>query len=208
MIKTSIKKPAKFKTFSRALLAYGISRQYLTQPAWFVVQTLLTLGRFKRTLPSDVSKEFAETVALEAWMYLRLKEKLGQDKAFALMRAVMIPVAMVRYGAGFRIVEAPRTYENIIRFHEMLYEKMLTEDGNLKIDEHNDSRYTYRNFFCPWNDLFRKLGIPELTEPYCAIDNGLYNTYLPGEIIFHRGGVNRTIASGAPYCQYIYEHHK
>ena len=60
----------------------------------------------------------------------------------------------------------------------------------------------------PRNDLFRKLGIPELTEPYCAIDNALYNTYLPGEIIFHRGGVNRTIASGAPYCQYIYEHHK
>jgi hypothetical protein len=173
-----------------------------------VVQTLLTLGRFKRTLPSDVSKEFAETVALEAWMYLRLKEKLGQDKAFALMRAVIIPVAMVWSGAGFRIVEAPRTYENIIRFHEMLYEKMLTEDGNLKIDERSDSRYMYRNFFCPWNDLFRKLGIPELTEPYCAIDNGLYNTYLPGEIIFHRGGVNRTIARGAPYCQYIYEHHK
>lgn len=208
MIKTSVERPAKFKTFSRALLAYGILREYLTHPAWFVLRTLLTLGRFKRRLPADVSKQFAETVALEAWMYLRLKERLGRDRAFALMRAVIVPVAMVWYGAGFRLVEAPRTYENIIRFHELVHEKMLTEDGNLKIDERSDSRYRYRNFFCPWHDLFKKLRIPELTEAYCAIDNGLYNTYLPGEIVFHRGGVIRTIASGAPHCQYIYEHHK
>lgn len=208
LIKTSVERPAKFKTFSRALLAYGILRQYLTHPAWFVLQTLLTLGRFRRSLPGDVPKEFAESVALETWMYIRLKEKLGQKRALALMRAVIIPVAMVWYAAGFRIVEAPRTYENIIHFHERVYEKMLTEDGNLKIDECNDSRYRYRNLFCPWHDLFSKLEIPELTEPYCAIDNGVYNTYLPGEIVFHRGGVNRTIASGASYCQYIYEHHK
>jgi L-2-amino-thiazoline-4-carboxylic acid hydrolase len=206
MIKTSVEKPAGFTTFSRAWLAYGILREYITRPAWFMLETLLTLSRFKRRLPFDVSKDFAETVALEAWMYIRLKERYGQERAFALMRAVIIPVAMVWYGAGFRLVEAPRTYDNIIRFHELVHEKMLTEDGNLKIDERSDSRYTYRNFFCPWHDLFRKLGIPELTEPYCAIDNGLYNTYLPGEIVFHRGGVNRTIASGAPFCQYIYEH--
>ena len=208
MIKTSVQEPARFGTFSRAVLAYGILREYITRPAWFVLQTLLTLGRFKRRLPPDVPKEFSDTVALEAWMYLRLKETLGQDKAFALMRAVIVPVAMVWYGAGFRVVEAPRTYDNIIRFHELVHEKMLTADGNLKIDERNDSRYMYRNFFCPWHDLFKKLGIPELTEPYCTIDNGLYNTYLPGEIVFHRGGVNRTIASGAPHCRYIYEHHK
>ena len=207
MIKTTIDKPAKFTKFSKALLIYAILREYVKHPAWFMLCTVLTLYQFKKKLPKDVPQDFIETLELEAWMYTRMKRRIGQEKALAVMRAIIIPVAMVWYGAGFRLVEAPRTFENIIKFHELVHAKMIKEDGNLKIDERSDDKYTYRNTFCPWNNLFKKLGIPELTEPYCALDNGLYNTYLPGEIIFHRGGIGKTIASGAAYCQYIYDHH-
>jgi len=206
VIKTSIDRPAKFSNISKAIMAYGILREYLKHPAWFLFLSALTLHRLKRKIPADVPKDFARTVAFEAWMYMRLKNKIGEDKALALMRAVIIPSALAWYGAGFRLVEAPRSYDNIIKYHELVHAKMIEEDANLIIDERNDDRYTYRNTFCPWHDLLNKLGIPELTEPYCAIDNGLYNVYLPGEIMFHRGGLGKTIASGAPFCQYIYEH--
>ena len=206
MIKTNEERPAKFSSFSRAILAYGILREYLKHPVWFLFRSVLTLHRLKRKIPKDVSKEFAKTLAFEAWMYMRLKNKMGQEQALALMRAVIVPTAIAWYGAGFRLVESPRSYDNIIRFHELVHAKMIEEDGNLIIDERSDKRYTYRNTFCPWHDLLTKLDIPELTEAYCAIDNGLYNVYLPGEIVFHRGGIGKTIASGAPFCQYIYEH--
>jgi hypothetical protein len=206
MIKTSVDRPAKFSGVSRAIMAYGILREYVKHPAWFLFSTVLTLHKLKRKLPEDVPKDFAKTLALEAWMYMCLKNKLGQEKALALMRAVIIPTAIAWYGAGFRVVEAPHSYDNIIKFHELVHAKMIEEDGNLIIDEQSSERYTYRNTFCPWHDLLTKLGIPELTEPYCAIDNGLYNIYLPGEVIFHRGGIGKTIANGAPFCQYIYEH--
>lgn len=206
MIKTSVDRPAKFSNISKTIMVYGILREYLKHPVWFLFWSVLTLPRLKRRLPADVPEDFAKTLALEVWMYIRLKEKIGQDKALALMRAVIVPTAIAWYGAGFRVVEAPRSYGNIIKFHELVHAKMIEEDGNLIIDERSDERYTYRNTFCPWHDLLTKLGIPELTEPFCAIDNGLYNTYLPGEIIFHRGGPGKTIASGAPFCQYIYEH--
>jgi len=206
VIKTSLDRPAKFSRFSKAIMAYGILREYLKHPLWFMIRSALTLNQFNRKLPEDVPKDFAKTVAFDAWMYMRLKKKIGQEKALALMRAVIVPTALAWYGAGFRLVEAPRSYDNIIKFHEMVHEKMIKEDGNLIIDERREDRYTYRNTFCPWHDLLKKMGIPELTESYCAIDNGLYNTYLPNEIIFHRGGLGKTIASGAPFCQYIYEH--
>jgi hypothetical protein len=206
MIKTSVDQPAKFGSISRAIMAYGILREYMKHPAWFLFWSVLTIHKLKKKLPSDVPKDFAKTLALEAWMYMRLKDKIGQERALALMRAVVIPVAIAWYGASFRVVEASHSYDNIIKFHELVHAKMIEEDENLIIDERSNERYTYRNTFCPWHDLLTKLGIPELTEPYCAIDNGLYNTYLPGEIIFHRGGIGKTIASGAPFCQYIYEH--
>jgi hypothetical protein len=206
MIKTSVDNPANFSNLSKAIMAYGIFREYLKRPLWFLIWSALTLNRMKRKMPEDVPREFAKTVAFEAWMYIRLKKKIGQEKALALMRTVIVPTALAWYGAGFRLVEAPHSYDNIIKFHELVHEKMINEDGNLIIDERREERYTYRNTFCPWHDLLKKLGIPELTEPYCTIDNGLYNTYLPGEIIFHRGGVGKTIAAGAPFCQYIYEH--
>lgn|GEM_PF-613146 len=206
MIKTSVDRPAKFSNLSKTIMTYGILREYLKHPAWFLFWTAVTLPRLKKKLPADVPKDFAKTLTLEAWMYMRLKKKIGQDKALALMRAVIVPTALAWYGAGFRLVEAPRSYENIIKFHEVVHKKMIEEDGNLIIDERKEDRYSYRNTFCPWYDLLRKLGIPELTDSYCAIDNGLYNTYLPNEIIFHRGGLGKTIASGAPFCQYIYEH--
>jgi hypothetical protein len=206
VIKTEEDRPAKFSNISKTIMAYGILREYLKHPAWFLFRSFLTFPRLKRKLPADVPEDFAKTLALEAWMYMRLKKKIGQDKALALMRAVIVPTAIAWYGAGFRVVEAPRSYDNIIKFHELVHAKMIEEDGNLIIDERSDERYTYRNTFCPWHDLLTKLGIPELTEPYCAIDNGLYNTYLPDEIIFHRGGPGKTIASGARFCQYIYEH--
>ena len=187
-------------------MTYGILREYLKHPAWFLVWSGLTLPKLKKQLPTDVPKDLVKTLAFEAWMYMRLKKMMGMDKALALMRAVIVPTALAWYGAGFRLVEAPRSYDNIIKFHEVVHAKMIEEDGNLIIDERGEKRYTYRNTFCPWHDLLTKLGIPELTEAYCAIDNGLYNVYLPNEIIFHRGGLGKTIASGAPFCQYIYEH--
>jgi len=206
VIKTSVDRPAKFRNFSKVIMAYGILREYLKHPAWFLFWSALTLHKLKRKLPADVPEDFANSMVFEVWMYMRLKSKLGQEKALALMRAVVIPTALAWYGAGFRIVEAPRSYDNIIKFHELVHARMIEEDATLIIDERSEERYTYRNTFCPWHDLLTKLGIPELTEPYCAIDNGLYNIYLPSEIIFHRGGLGKTIASGAPFCQYIYEH--
>ena len=55
------------------------------------------------------------------------------------------------------------------------------------------------------HDFLFNLGIPELSEPFCTLDNALYNAYLPNEKIFHRGGKGKTIEKGHPFCQFIHE---
>ena len=35
-------------------------------------------------------------------------------------------------------------------------------------------------------ELFKELGVPELTSIMCSIDNAIFNSYLPNEVIFKR----------------------
>jgi len=39
----------------------------------------------------------------------------------------------------------------------------------------------------------------------CSIDNGIFNTYSPEKIIFHRGGIGKRIIDGHDFCQFILE---
>ena len=103
MIKTNVDRPAKFSNLSKTIMAYGVLREYLKHPAWFLFWSVLTLPRLKRKMPADVPKDFAKTVAFEAWMYLRLKGKIGQDKALALMVWGLLPGrAMTVYAASWK----------------------------------------------------------------------------------------------------------
>jgi hypothetical protein len=205
MLKTTLKNPARFGTLSKALIVYSVLREYAHHPLAFLMGTVLTVGRFKKRLPKGLPGDFVELFAFPTWIYMRLKEKIGQEEALALARAIIIPLGMAVYGAEFRLVEAPRTWENLRDFLELSNREGAIRWSKVEVDERGDTAYIYRCTFCMIHDFLSRLGIPELTEPFCTLDNALYNAYLPNEIIFHRGGKGKTIEKGNPFCQYIHE---
>jgi hypothetical protein len=205
MLKTTVKKPARYGTFSKALITYAILSEYVRNPLGFLMGTALTLGRFKKSLPKGLPKDFVELFAYPTWIYMRLKERLGQEEAFALSRAIILPLGMAVYGAEFGLVEAPRTWDNFMGFLDLSLKQGAIQWSKVEVEKRSDTVHRYRCTYCIIHDFLSKLGIPELTEPFCAIDNALYNAYLPNEMTFDRGGKGNTIKEGNPFCQFNHE---
>ncbi len=202
MLKTTAENPARFGALSTVLISYAILREYVRHPLMFLVGATLTLPRFKKSVPGDVPREFIELFAYPAWIYIRLKDRLEQERALALARAIILPLGMAAYGAEFGLVEAPRTWPNFMGFLDRSLKEGAIQWSRVEVEEHTDTVRRYRCTFCMIHDFLSKVGIPELTEPFCSLDNALYNAYLPGEMTFDRGGPGNTIAKGHPFCQF------
>ena len=206
MGRTSLRSAGGMGALSYLFIVYGVLRGYLRHPLWFLVSALASVPGFRRSVSKDFSEKWADPAVLTAWMYIRLKNKIGAKKAFELLRAAFLPAALAVFGATFKIVESPRTFENMIGFHEMALQGLFS---NAKEDvvERTSSRFEYRCSSCGYVDLFRYLGVPELAPMFCSVDNVFYNSYAPNEVTFSRGGLGKTLAEGAPYCAFIYENH-
>jgi hypothetical protein len=205
MLKTTAEKPARFGMFSRGLIVCAILGEYVYHPLRFLVGTALTLNSFKKRLPKDIPKDFGDMYAFPTWIYIRLKKKLGQEKAFALARTIILPLGMAVYGAEFCPVEAPRTWVNFMRFLEHSLKKGAIQWSKVEIEEKSETIHKYRCTFCMIYDFLSKVDVPELTECFCTLDNAVYNAYLPNEMTFERGGTRNTMEKGNSYCQFIHE---
>ncbi|MBI5503517.1 MAG: L-2-amino-thiazoline-4-carboxylic acid hydrolase [Deltaproteobacteria bacterium] len=202
MLKTTADNPARFGTLSKGLICYAVLSEYVHHPLTFLVGTALTLPGFKKTVPEDVPREFVELFAFPAWIYLRLKQRLDPDKALALARAIILPLGTAAYGAEFGVVEAPRTWTNFMVFLDRSFQRGAIRWSKVEGEERTDTTRSYRCVSCMIHVFLSKVGIPELTESFCSLDNALYNSYMPNQMTFDRGGPANTIAKGNPFCQF------
>jgi len=205
MLKTSVDQPGKA---NKALMALGILQGYIKNPLWFLLSTLLTLPKFKKQLPKDLPKEFIEVTALQTWMYIRLKKRVGQKTAYEIVRAIVLPLGLVIQQGNFRNVEAPRTFDNLITYQQRTNQEGPTRWNKMEIIEQSDYKYEFRVHNCMFNELYTQIGTPELTKLMCEVDNAIFNTYLPEEVTFHRNGIGNRIADGASICHFVIERHQ
>jgi hypothetical protein len=55
-------------------------------PTLFLVRCKLTVGRLKRRIDPRFPQELIDIAALPLWVYINMKEKIGQQRAFEVMR--------------------------------------------------------------------------------------------------------------------------
>ncbi len=77
------------KKITTPLLLHMLGKE-LRFPRLFLLMRKLTLNRFKKTIDPRFPCELVDLAALPAWVYLNLKQKIGQRKAFEIMRVALL----------------------------------------------------------------------------------------------------------------------
>lgn len=183
------------------LIVFGILKGYIENPMRFMLGLLLTFPKFKKSINSEMPKDFLSSPAFIVHLYLRLQKRLPKDKAFEVTRAAVLCSALSVMQANFRSVEAPRTFENLVKYQQRTKNEGVTRLNEMKIISRTEDHYEFRMTRCMFYEFFKQMNTPELTTIMCAADNAVFNTYLPNEIVFERG-VGETIADGAAECHF------
>lgn len=183
------------------MLMYSILKGYCYHPFWLMLGTTLTFNRFKKGIRDDFPDDLVKTSGFIVHLYQRLQRKMSQEEAFEVVRVVLLSSANVVMQANFRNVEAPRTFENLIKYQQKTNQEGITKQNEMTVLEQNKHCYRFKMTRCMFYEFFKAMGVPELTTIMCSVDNAVFNSYKANEIIFSRG-VGKTIADGADSCEF------
>ena len=201
-LKTNIENIAKP---SVSLILIGVLKGYIKNPIGFLIKTKISFKKFRKTIDLDLPKDFINTTSFIAWIYICLKGKIGQVKAFEIIRTSILTSGFAVQQANFRNVEENRSFENLIQYQQRANNEGSTKLNTMEVIEQSEKKYEFRVTRCVFFELFTYLKVPELTSVMCSIDNVIFNSYLPEKLIFHRNGLNKTMFQGNEYCEFVIE---
>lgn len=205
MIKTNIDNPAKPNV---PFIILGVLKGYLNNSEDFMDKTMKSMKKIEKKISyqnPQYPPEFINIVSMVAALYSELKKDIQPKEALSIVKASFLPAGLAMQMANFRYVEDNHTFENLIAYQQRTNKQGPTQLNRMEVIEENSNTYKFHVHNCMFKDEFFKLGMPELTTVMCAIDNVIFNAYLPDKVHFHRNGYNSTIINGMPYCTFICE---
>ena len=179
--------------------------QELRFPKLFLLRCKFTLGKFKKTIDAQFPPDLIELAALPAWVYLNLKKKSGQRKTFGIMRVALLTGGTAAQNLQLDTIHMERTFQNFANLEIGNNRTALVRWNKMEIVDRTAQRFEIKITRCMFNELAVAVGIPEMTPIVCQIDNAMFNSYLPDEMSFDRGGARRRILDGAHECNFIWQ---
>lgn len=186
-------------------LLLHLLRKELRFPALFLLGRKLTVGRLIRKIDPRFPPDLVELSALPLWVYAGLKEKIGQRRAFEIMRVAILTGGIANWNLTYGAVERERTFDNLIAAEIEVNKTGFTKWNTMEIVNRTDRRFEIKITRCLYHELTTSLGMGELTPILCQIDNAAFNSYLPDRISFDRGGPGHRIADGNRECTFVWQ---
>ncbi|PWU18873.1 MAG: L-2-amino-thiazoline-4-carboxylic acid hydrolase [Bdellovibrio sp.] len=174
-------------------------------PFLFLLKCKLTLNGFKKTIDPRFPEELVELAVLPLWVYVNLKKKIGQKRAFEIMRVVILTGGISSWNLTYKAAERERSFANLCDTEIEVNKLGFTRWNTLEVVERTAKRFEVKVTKCLYHELMTSLGFPELTPIVCQIDNAAFNSYLPDKILFNRGGPGHRISDGKRECNFIWE---
>ncbi|MBN2077431.1 MAG: L-2-amino-thiazoline-4-carboxylic acid hydrolase [Spirochaetes bacterium] len=190
----------------KVCILYGMLKGYVKNPCKTIYLAKKKAHKIKKKLGVEYPPDFLEMISLIAGLYDVIREKPDDRIALSLVTALILPVGLATQMSNFRFVEDKRSFDNLIAYQQKTNREGPTRLNRIEVLEQNKRRYAFKVHNCQFHDAFTKLGVPELTRVICTIDNAIFNSYMPEEVVFHRNGIGKRIADGASYCDFICEH--
>ena len=179
--------------------------QELRFPRSFLLRCKLTLGRFKKTIDGRFPPELIELAGLPLWVYLNLKRKIGQHRAFEIMRVALLTGGTAAQNLQFDTVHKERNFQNFSELEIENNRTGLVRWNKMEVVERSAQRFELKITRCMFHELAVSLSVAELTPVVCQIDNAMFNSYLPDEMTFDRGLLGGRIADGKRECNFVWE---
>jgi hypothetical protein len=174
-------------------------------PFLFILKCKLTVVRFKKAIPSRFPPELVDICALPVWVYINLKKRLGQKRAFEIMRVAILTGGIAQWNFAYRAAEDERTFDKLCDEEIRVNQTGPTRWNTLEVVERTERHFEIKITRCLYHELTTVMGVPELTPVICQIDNAAFNSYLPDRIVFTRGGPGHRIADGANHCSFYWD---
>jgi hypothetical protein len=174
-------------------------------PTLFLFRCKLTVGRLKKRIDPKFPQELIDIAALPLWVYINLKEKIGQQRAFEVMRVAILTGGLAQWNLQYGAADKERTFKNLCDAEIEVNKSGFTQWNTLEVVERSERRFEIKITRCLYHELTVSLGLPELTPVICQVDNAAFNSYLPDKVVFNRGGPNHRIADGKKECNFVWD---
>lgn len=178
----------------------------LPSPECFLQECKTSLPTFQSSIDQKFPPDLIKFISMPLWVYINLKHKLGEKKAFEIMRIALLTGGLAKQSILFDPVNKPRTFENFIEQELQINQTGTTKWNDLEIVYQDENKFEIKITKCLYHELTTSLQIPEATTLICQVDNAVFNSYLPENMIFHRDGINRRIADGCNECHFVWEY--
>ncbi len=195
------------KKVTTPLLLHMLGKE-LRFPRLFILRCKFTLGRFKKTIDKQFPPALIELAGLPAWVYLNLRKKIGQHRAFEILRVALLTGGTATQNLQFDTVHKERNFKNFSELEIENNRTGLVRWNTMEVVERSARRFEIKVTRCMFHEFAIAVGVPELTPVVCQIDNAMFNSYLPDEMTFDRGLPGGRIADGRRECNFVWELHK
>lgn len=173
-------------------------------PRLFLLHCKITARGFKKTIDRRFPRELIELAALPLWVYMNLKKKIGQQRAFEVMRIALLTGGTAAQNLQFDTVHRERNFLNFSESEIENNRSGLVRWNKMQVVERSAQRFEINITKCMFHELAIAVGIPEITPIVCQIDNAMFNSYLPDVMTFDRGGPGHRISDGKSECNFIW----
>jgi len=156
---------------------------------------------------ADDEALFIRRIAITASLFKQLIKKTGRDRAYRIMRKIVIPIGCNEQWEHIRSLNLPEKtgMERLMAFHALMDRVGAPKFNTRKYIEQDDTTCHFIITRCVFNDFFSEAGVSELTQLFCEVDSEFFPAAFT-DLTFHRGGdPENTIAYGKDHCEFIFE---
>lgn len=151
--------------------------------------------------------ELAKRLSFGTATYLNLVEKLGKEKAFEIMRKILIPISISEQQQKLATLDLSdrRGMDRLMAFRESERKDGVGRFNQETFIKQSSDILHYQVTDCFYACFFQEAGTPELTKLLCESDREFYPKAFP-DLEFHRGSSwENTIGCGKDHCEFIFE---
>lgn len=148
---------------------------------------------------------YVKRLSFASGMYQALRSRLGKDKAFQIVRKILVPIGCdaVRKRLNSLDLSGLQGMERLMKFNDFMQTNDEAKHNTREYLIQNDQVCHYIIKRCVVHDFFSEAGTPELTRLICEVDQVFFPEAFP-DFHFDRGDSwENTMAYGKDHCDFI-----